>query len=82
MTEERAVSEDPEDRPAQGGVLGGSTPQTDERPADDVPRDRDLSTTGDPAASGAVDPEGGEGHARSGGEADPLPGQGREQRPS
>ena len=29
---------DPEERPEQGGVLGGGTPHTDERPSDPVPQ--------------------------------------------
>jgi hypothetical protein len=42
------------DRPSTGGVLGGSTPEHDDRPSDPVP-DRDVtSTSSDPQASGAL----------------------------
>lgn len=30
--------EDPEDRPSQAGILGGTTPHTDTRPSDPVPQ--------------------------------------------
>jgi hypothetical protein len=42
------------DRPSTGGVLGGSTPQHDDRPSDDVPERDVTSTSSDPQASGAL----------------------------